>query len=198
MLHKIFFDENNIVNEILKDIIRKEQEDAQRNPFLQPIEAEIKRLKNIEKQIKARLEAMKQLHQWISEIFSPSKTEKPNKTGTQTKAETPTAAGREPEPDTPNLTENEQLEMLERGLQHAVGVLESTKMAYYFKTIKQLREYLAAPDKNSDAPVPERIAEFKDRLSHAVRVLGESPRAMKSKVTSELHKYLVSLLGNIA
>jgi hypothetical protein len=76
MLHKIFFDENGIVNEILKGIISREREEVQRNPFLQPIETEIERLENIEGQIKARLEAMKQLHQWVAEIFSPPQPDK--------------------------------------------------------------------------------------------------------------------------
>jgi hypothetical protein len=76
MLHKIFFDENGIVNEILKGIISREREKVQRNPFLQPIEAEIERLENIDKQIKARLEAMKHLHRWISEIFTPPQLDK--------------------------------------------------------------------------------------------------------------------------
>ena len=78
MLHKIFFDENGIVNEILKDIIRIEREEAQRNPFLQPIEVEIERLENIEEQIRVRVNAMKQLHHFISGIFSPSQPDKDN------------------------------------------------------------------------------------------------------------------------
>ena len=78
MLDKIFFDENSIVNEILKGIISREPKEVQHNPFLQPIEAEIERLQNIEEQVKNRMEAMKQLHQWISEIFTPLQPDKNN------------------------------------------------------------------------------------------------------------------------
>ncbi len=87
MLNFIFAE---LANGVLKDIICQNREEKPRNPFLQPIEAEIERLEEIEKQVKSRLEVVKQLHRWISEIFDPPKT---NKTDSPKPKETETPPG---------------------------------------------------------------------------------------------------------
>ena len=50
MLNFIFAE---LADGILKDMIRKHEKETQRNPFLQPIEAEIERLEDIAEQVKS-------------------------------------------------------------------------------------------------------------------------------------------------
>ena len=218
MLHKIFFDENGIVNEILKGIIREEQGKAQYNPFLQPIEAGIKRLENMEKQIKNRLEALAQLHRFISEIFTPPRPEKtaPDKDSVsagkpaEPKAPEPEAAS-EPMPrnvrkkrkkaktgfkrlSKHRATGNARLDSLEMALHDALECLNNTKLAFYVKTIKHVRIALNELNQSWDKPENERLAELESGLKDAVDKLSANSRAEKSKVMQNIWSDIIIAL----
>ena len=71
MLNIIFAE---LADEIMKDMIKKHQEEkSRRHPLLKPIEDEIERLGNIEQEVKDRLVTLRQMHQWISELFESKK-----------------------------------------------------------------------------------------------------------------------------
>jgi hypothetical protein len=224
MLHNIFFDENSIVNEILKDMFREEREEAQRNPFLQPIEAEIERLANMEEQIKARREVMKQLHRFISGIFSPPKSDKTDLPDKPKEKETspgpaqpePAPAsepqtGSEPEPKAkrerkPKIkpefkrlpkhrsTGNPRLDILEAALHNALECLNNTKLAFYLKDIREVRLVLIELYKAWDKPEDERLAELESGLKAAADKLSGNSRATKSKIMQDVWSDIIVAL----
>ncbi len=207
MLNLIFAE---MADEILKDMIRKKREEAPRNPFLQPIEAEIERLEDIEKQVKSRLEALKHLHRFISGIFNPPKPEKTGSPGESDKAKTPPEPGqpaaepasqpgsepapkrgRKPKenakPEYKHLpkhraTGNPRLDALETALHDALERLNNTKLAFYVRDIKEVRQALVELYKGWDKPEDERLAELESGLKAAVDKLSANSRAIKSKV----------------
>jgi len=195
MLHLIFAE---LANGILKDMVRNREKETQRNPFLQPIEAEIKRLEEIEKQIKSRLEVVKQLHRWISEVFDPPKTDKTDSPKPEdTKTSSPAQPEPEPEPQAGSepapkpkrkpkekakpeyqrlpkhrATGNPRLDALETALHDALERLANTKLAHYVKDINEVRLALIELYKAWDSPEDERLAELESGLKAAGRRAG--------------------------
>ena len=170
MLNFIFAE---LADGILKDIIRKREKETQRNPFLQPIEDEIERLEEIEKQVKSRLEVMKQLHRWVSEFFDPPKPEaaktspEPEKTDLPEKDEkTQTQEVGKKEPlndekidDGPeeSLSEPmlERLKTLEKVIRNYAEKLSKEKITRHFKQIgelhRKLEKVLDCPDDKKES-----------------------------------------------
>jgi hypothetical protein len=221
MLRVIF---SGMADEILKDIIRQKQEETQRNPLLQPIEDEIERLENMEGQIKARLEALKHLHQWVSGIFGPPKPDKPDAPQKQEETKTSpesTQPAPAPEPQTGSdpkpkqkrkpkekvkpeykhlskhrATGNSRLDALEMALHDALECLNNTKLAFYVKDIKEARIALDKLYKSWDKPEDERIAELETGLKAAVDKLSANSRAVKSKIMQDIWSNIIVALQN--
>jgi len=93
-----------------------------------------------------------------------------------------------------NLDGMSRLERLRFGLDHAIRVLEGSKMAFHFKAIKQLRLDLIELAKSTDKPEEERIDELEDGLKHTVEVLSTSPTASNSKTMRQLWSDLILVL----
>lgn len=87
-----------------------------------------------------------------------------------------------------------RLERLRFGLDHAIKVLDGSKMAFHFKAIKQLRLDLIELANAEDKPEEERIAELEDGLKNAVEVLSTSPNAANSKTMRQLWGDLIIVL----
>ena len=223
MLNLIFAE---LADGILKDMIRKRKKETQRNPFLQPIEAEIERLEEIAKQVKSRLEVVKQLHRWISEVFDPPKTDKtaspdkPKETKTSPESAKP---GPSPEPQagskpTPKpkqkrkpkekvkpeyqrlpkhrATGNPRLDALETALHDALERLVNTKLAHYVKDINEVRLALIELYKAWDKPGDERLAELEVGLKAAADKLSGNSRAAKSKIMQDIWSDIIVALQN--
>lgn len=203
------------MDEIMRDMIRREQAERQRNPFLQPIEAEIERLEEIEKQLKSRLEVVRQLHRWISEVFDPPKTDKtasPKPDDTKTPPE-PAKPGPAPEPQTVSAPEpkakrkykpkekkkseyqrlpkhratgNPRLDALETALHDALERLVNTKLAHYVKDINEVRLALIELYKAWDKSEDERLSELESGLKAAADKLSGNSRAAKSKIMQDI------------
>jgi hypothetical protein len=218
MLHLIFAE---LANGILKDIIRNREKETQRNPFLQPIEDEIERLEEIEKQIKSRLEVVKQLHRWISEVFDPSKTNKTDSPKPEDTKTPPEPAKPEPEPEPQassdpqpkrkrkprdkakpeyqrlpkhRSTGNPRLDILETALHDALERLVNTKLAHYVKDINEVRLALTELYKSWDKPQDERLAELESGLKAAADKLSGNSRAAKSEVMRNIWSDIVVAL----
>lgn len=222
MLNFIFAE---LADGILKDMLRKERKEAQRNPFLQPIEDEIERLEEIEKQVQSKLEVVKQLHRWISEVFDPPKTNKTDSLkpeGTKTPPG-PTPPEPAPEPQTVSdpvpkakreqkpkkkvnpeykrlpkhrATGNPRLDILEMALHDALERLNNTKLAFYVKDIKEVRLALIKLYKSWDNPEDERLAELEYGLKEAADKLSANSRAGKSKIMQAIWSDIVVALQN--
>jgi hypothetical protein len=217
MLRFIFAE---LADGILKDIIRKREKEIQRNPFLQPIEAEIERLQEIEKQVKSRLEVVKQLHRWISEVFdlpetnktdSPEKPEDTKKPGDSEQAAPEPAPKAEPKPSRKTkkkvssgykrlpkhrATGNPRLDALEISLHDALECLNNTKLAFYVKEIKEVRSALEVLYKSWDKPEEERLPELESELKAATDKLSANSRASKSKVMQNIWSDIIVALQN--
>jgi len=93
-----------------------------------------------------------------------------------------------------NLEGMSRLERLRLGLDHAIKVLDGSKMAFHFKAIKQLRLDLIELSGVSDKPENERIAELELGLKNAIDVLSNSPNAANSKTMRQLWNDLIVVL----
>ena len=220
MLHLIFAE---LADGILKDIIRQNREEKPRNPFLQPIDDEIERLEEIEKQVKSRLEVVKQLHRWVSEVFDPPKPDKaaspkPEDTKTPPEAAKPgpspePQAGSKPAPETKQkrkpkekakteyqrlpkhrATGNPRLDALETALHDALERLVNTKLAHYVKDINEVRLALIELYKSWDKPEDERLAELESGLKAATDKLSANSRAAKSKIMQDIWSNIIVAL----
>jgi hypothetical protein len=217
MLNFIFAE---LADGILKDMIRQRQEKT-RNPFLQPIEAEIERLEEIEKQVKSRLEVVKQLHRWISEVFDPPKPEKaaspkPDEAKTSPESGKP---GPSPEPQADSepapkpkrkpkekakaeyqrlpkhrATGNPRIDALETALHDALERLVNTKLAFYVKDINEVRLALIELYKAWDKSEDERLAELESGLKAAADKLSANSRAAKSKIMQDIWSNIIVAL----
>jgi len=87
-----------------------------------------------------------------------------------------------------------RLERLRFGLDHAIKVLDGSKMAFHFKAIKQLRLDLIDLANAEGKPEEERIAELEYGLKNAVEVLSTSPNAANSKTMRQLWRALILVL----
>ena len=120
--------------------------------------------------------------------------------------------GENPEPESPEQPEaqpeeqpeDDSLQMdkpwlarLEKGLSNAITVLSGTKMASYFKAIKQLVEDLTVVANADELSEDQRAESIEAVLHDAVRVLSESACAARSKVTIDLREYLIDLLEKV-
>jgi hypothetical protein len=205
-------------------MFRKEREEAQRNPFLQPIEDEIERLEEIEKQVKSRLEVVKRLHRWISEVFDPPKTDRNDSPDKPKETETPPGpaqpeptpepqTGSEPEPKAKRArkpkakpeyqrlpkhraTGNPRLDALETALHDALERLVNTKLAHYVKDINEVRLALIDLYKSWDNPGDERLAELEVGLKAAADKLSANSRASKSKIMQDIWSDIIVALQN--
>jgi hypothetical protein len=222
MLNRIFAE---LADEVLKDIIRKNHKETPCNPFLKPIEDEMKRLKKIEAQISKRRKVLEQIHKVISNIFDPPQTDEPKpdlkskKTETTPSAKQPatkpieqtTSASIPKTKQKPKskanpkfkrlpkhrATGNQRLDSLENALHDALERLSNTKLAFYVKVIKQVRIALVELYKLWDKPADERIAELETGLKEAVEMLSANSRAGKSKIMQNIWSdIIVALQGN--
>ena len=213
MLNLIFAE---LADGILKDMLRKERKEAQRNPFLQPIEDEIERLQDIEKQVKSRLEVVKQLHRWISEVFDPPKADKapegaktppeppqpepaPEPTGYDPKPKHKRKPKEKAKPEYQHLpkhraTGNPRLDALETALHDALERLVNTKLAHYVKDINEVRLALIELYKAWDKPGDERLAELEVGLKVAADKLSGNSRAAKSKIMQDIWSDIIVAL----
>lgn len=173
MLHKIIFAENDIVNEIIKDILCREK--AQCNPFLQPIEAEIERLENMEKQIKNRLEALAQLHRFISEIFTPPQ---PDKDKDKAEKSQPKTKAKKDEP----IKYEETSEKIDDGFEESLSV----PMAHRLKVLEQAVKDVVAKLSKADMTTRfNQINEIYQQLKNCVNCPGEQKETVKHLVEVE-------------
>ena len=222
MLNFIFAE---LADGILKDMIRKREKETQRNPFLQPIEAEIERLEEIAKQVKSRLEVVKQLHRWISEVFDPPKSDKVASPKPEEAKTPPESAKPEPAPEpqkssSPELkskrkhkpknkakaeyqrlpkhraTGNPRLDALETALHDALERLVNTKLAFYVKDINEVRLALIELYKAWDKPEDERLPELESGLKAAADKLSANSRAAKSKIMQDIWSDIIVVLQN--
>ena len=218
MLNFIFAE---LADGILKDMIRNREKETQRNPFLQPIEAEIERLEEIEKQVRTKLEVVKQLHRWVSEVFDLPKPDKaaspkPDEAKTSPESGKPepasepqTASGPEPKakherkpkekPEYQHLpkhraTGNPRLDALETALHDALERLGNTKLAHYVKDINEVRLALIELYKAWDKPEDERLAELESGLKAAADKLSGNSRAAKSKIMQDIWSDIIVAL----
>jgi hypothetical protein len=205
MLHKIFFDENGIVNEIIKDIISREE--AQHNPFLQPIEAEIERLENIEGQVKARLAVMKQLHQWVSEIFTPlqpnkDKSEK-SKPETKTKKESTKHEETSEKIDdgfeeSLSVPMSHRLKVLEQAVKDVVAKLSKADMTTRFNQINEIYQQLGicinCPKEQKETV--KHLVEVEAAVGDALNFLSTSKLAARFNLLKELRQELEQAIDN--
>ncbi|MDD5697390.1 MAG: hypothetical protein PHH77_02130 [Victivallaceae bacterium] len=211
-----------LADEILRDMVRRDREGKPCNPFLQPIEAEIERLKNIEEQVEARLEVMKQLHQWIAGIFNPPKSDKTDSPENPEVTKTPPESAKpEPAPEPQPIsapkpkrkqkpkekakpeyqrlpkhraTGNSCLDALETALHDALERLVNTKLAFYVKAIKEVRLALIELYKAWDKPEEERLAELEAGLKEAADKLSGNSRASKSKIMQDIWSGIIVAL----
>ena len=204
MLNFIFAE---LADGILKDMIRKREKEPQRNPFLQPIEAEIERLENIEGQIKARLEALKQLHQFISGIFNPSEPEKTDlpekgeKTQAQ-KAEKKEPLNDEKIDDGPEESSSapmlERLKTLEKVIRDYAEKLSKEKITRHFKQIgelhRKLEKALDCPDDKKESM--EYLVELEAAAGDAMDFLATSKLAGRFNLLKFLRVELSEALAN--
>ena len=120
--------------------------------------------------------------------------------------------GENPEPETSEQPETQpeeqpeddslqmdkpRLAQLEKGLSNAITVLSGTKMASYFKAIKQLVEDLTVVANADEMPEDQRAESIESVLQDAVKVLSESACAARSKVTIDLREHLIELLEKV-
>ena len=112
----------------------------------------------------------------------------------------------EDNPDEPESVQPEEqtqtdslprLAQLEKGLSNAITVLSGTKMASYFKAIKQLVEDLTVVANADEMPEDQRAQSIEDALQEAVNVLSKSACAARSKVTIDLREHLIDLLEKV-
>ena len=206
MLHKIIFDENGIVNEIIKDIISREE--AQRNPFLQPIEAEIERLENIEKQIKARLVAMKQLHKWISEIFTPPQPDEdePEKSQVEEKAEKDDSINNEQtqekiddgHEESLSVPMSHRLKVLEQTVKTVVAKLGKADMTSRFKQLgevyQKLEKCINCPDEQEKTI--KHLVEVEAAIGETLNFLSTSKLGARFNLLKELRQELEEAIEN--
>ena len=218
MLNFIFAE---LADGILKDMIRKREKETQRNPFLQPIEDEIERLEDIEKQVKSRLEVVKQLHRWVSEVFDPPKTNKTNSPKPEDTKTSPESGKPEPAPEPQTgsdaktkrkrktnekekaeyqrlpkhrATGNPRLDALETALHDALERLVNTKLAFYVKDIKEVRQALIKLYKDWDKSGDERLPELETGLKAAADKLSANSRATKSKIMQDVWSSIIVAL----
>lgn len=90
-----------------------------------------------------------------------------------------------------------RLAQLEKGLSNAITVLSGTKMASYFKAIRQLVEDLTVVANADEMPEDQRAESIEDALQEAVNVLSKSACAARSKVTIDLREHLIDLLKKV-
>jgi hypothetical protein len=106
----------------------------------------------------------------------------------------------EPESEAEEQTQTDnlpRLAQLEEGLSNAITVLSGTKMASYFKAIKQLVEDLTVVANADEMPEDQRAESIEDALLDAVNVLSKSACAARSKVTIDLRENLIELLDKV-
>ena len=180
--------------------------------FLEQIEAEIDRLDGLKKHICFHQDNLRMLHKVVSDMMRKMTEDEPvtKKEPEKSEPETPHQPEEEAAPETedeqldtnvqtemPNLTENERLEMLERGLRYAVDVLANTKMAQRFNVLKQLFNALSELAGIDDMPDVQRSKTIEAELRNAVDVLTESACAARTKVTIDLREHLIELLDKV-
>ena len=119
--------------------------------------------------------------------------------------------GENPEPESPEQPEEKvhpmeddslqmnkpRLARLEKGLSNAITVLSGTKMASYFKAIKQLVEDLTVVANADELSEDQRAESIESVLHDAVKVLSESACAARSKVTIDRREHLIDLLKKV-
>jgi hypothetical protein len=216
MLNFIFAE---LADGILKDMIRKREKETQKNPFLQPIEDEIERLEEIEKQIKSRLEVLRQLHRWVSEVFDPPKPDKAASPKPEDTKTSPESGKPEPAPEPKagsdskpkrkpkekkkaeyqrlprhRATGNPRLDVLETALHDALERLVNTKLAFYVKDIKEVRQALIKLYKDWDKSGDERLPELETGLKEAADKLSANSRASKSKIMQDIWSSIIVAL----
>ena len=145
------------------------------------------------------------LLQEIRELFGEKpKPEEPEAEDIQEQTAPESDAGVDPDKPEPVRPEEQpqadnlpRLTQLEKGLSNAITVLSGTKMASYFKAIKQLVEDLTVVANADEMPDDQRAESIEAVLQDAVKVLSESACAARSKVTIDLREHLIELLEKV-
>ena len=151
--------------------------------------------------VKTRDELLQEIHELFGE---QPKQEEPEAEDIQEKPEPESEVEDDPSEPEPVQPEEQpgtdilpRLAQLERGLSNAITVLSGTKMASYFKAIKQLVEDLTVVANADEMPEDQRAQSIEDALQEAVNVLSKSACAARSKVTIDLREHLIDLLEKV-
>ena len=91
-------------------------------------------------------------------------------------------------------TGNPRLDALETALHDALERLVNTKLAFYVKDIKEVRQSLIKLYKNWDKPGDERLPELETGLKAAADKLSANSRASKSKIMQDIWSSIIVAL----
>ena len=183
---------------------QERQESANGHPLdvlIIQLDQEHERLDLMKAKIEFQQEHLRDFHMFLTNIIEKNndveKTEKPAPPKASEAPDEPKTQENNPESVTQPLskTENPRLKNLEQGLCNAISVLSGTKMASYFKEIKQLLADLTVLAGATEMPEAERVTDLEAGLQNAVEVLGGAYCAVRSKVTQELRSDLIELLS---
>ncbi|MDD5698881.1 MAG: hypothetical protein PHH77_09730 [Victivallaceae bacterium] len=172
MLHKIFFDENGIVNEILKNMgfqTGEKEPSIENVPFYRGVKNRIKELGVFEENARLERKVLSHLLNYIDEACKePKKPEAPKEPEksqspeppkepeipAEAKAPEPPAPEKPAEAETPPLSQekidtesfiepvNPRLRVLENGAKNAIENLEKAPLTEHFKDVKRVYELL--------------------------------------------------------
>ncbi|MDD5698397.1 MAG: hypothetical protein PHH77_07245 [Victivallaceae bacterium] len=213
MLHKIFFDENGIVNEILKNMgfqTGEKEPSIEDVPFYRGVKNRINELGVFEENARLERKVLSHLLNYIDEACKePTKPEKPEAPNEPEKAQAPESAN-EPEipaeakvlePPVPEKTAtpelppvdsaNPRLRVLEDGVKDAIENLEAAPLTEHFKDVKRICELLKLACK----PAPEltemeRLAKLEAAIGEAHSFLQNSRLATRFNVLKDVKKIL--------
>ncbi|MDD5596897.1 MAG: hypothetical protein PHV82_03065 [Victivallaceae bacterium] len=219
MLHKIFFDENGIVNEILKNMgfqTGEKEPSIENVPFYRGVKNRIRELGEFEENVRLERKVLSHLLNYIDEACkepkkpeAPKEPEKPQapepapETPVETnhpepaapekpaEAEAPLPPGEKIDTGYPLEPVNPRLQILEDGVKDAVGNLEKAPLTKHFKDVKRVYELLKLVCK----PAPEltemeRLAKLEAAIGEAHSFFQTSKLAARFNVLKEVKKIL--------
>ncbi|MFA6717304.1 MAG: hypothetical protein WC082_11015 [Victivallales bacterium] len=213
MLHKIFFDENGIVNEILKNMgfqTAENEPSIEDVPFYRGVKNRIKELELFEENARLERQVLSHLLNYIDEACKePQKTEKPEAPNEPEKAQAPevpkepempvgTKAPEPPAPEKSAVPEvpsadfaNPRLRVLEDGVKDAIDILEAAPLTEHFKDVKRVYESLKLVHRATpELTEMERLAKLEAATGEAHSFLQSSKLGTRFGALKEARKIL--------
>ncbi|MDD5699458.1 MAG: hypothetical protein PHH77_12660 [Victivallaceae bacterium] len=220
MLHKIFFDENGIVNEILKNMgfqTGENEPSIEDVPFYRGVKNRIKELEVFEENAHLERKVLSHLLNYIDEACKepkkpeapkePEKPQVPEASAPETLAETnhpePAAPEMPIEAEAPLLPRekidtgyplepvNPRLQILEDGAKAAIEILEKAPLTEHFKDVKRVCELLKLACKPAlELTEMERLAKLEAAIGEAHSFFQTSKLAARFNILKEVKTIL--------